>query len=179
MSETVQKAAGNNRAVVQAHTSIAKAIHWGFIAVFIFVISKQVDEVEELEDLALLQEEVFFATLFLVLLLGRFIYMRSTRASAMPEDTPRHIALLARIVHLGMYISLAMIAVTGLIIGGLYSSGIKEGVLMEAVLLTHEIMFWTSVNLIALHIVGAIYHRHKGDGIWDSMAPALKERSES
>ena len=137
--------------------------------------NKQVDEVEELENFALLQEEVVLALVFLLLLLARFFYMRSTRPTVLPVDTPERVLLLARIVHLGMYVSLAMIAVSGLVIGGLYWSGIKEGATMEAVLLLHEICFWTSVNLIAVHVAGAVYHRLKGDGVWSAMVPVWKE----
>ena len=162
---------------VRPHSGRAKAIHWGFIAVFIYGLAKQVDEVEELEDTMLLLEEIAFAIVFLVLLFGRFVYMRSTRPTAMPSDTPRNMMLLARAVHLGMYICLALIALSGLTIGGLYGSGIKEGAVLEAVLLFHEIVFWTSMNLIAIHIAGAIYHRYLGDGIWDSMVPVWKKGS--
>lgn len=146
-------------------------MHWGFIAVFIYGITKQVDEVEELEDFTLLQEEIAFAVLFLLLLLARFVYMQSSRPTVIPSSTPRSLRLLARIVHLGMYASLALIAVTGLMIGGLYWSGVKTGQLMDALLLGHEVVFWVSINLIALHVIGAIYHRQKDDGIWRSMLP--------
>jgi len=85
--------------------------------------------------------------------------------------------LLARTVHLGLYVSLALIAITGLIIGGLYYFGVTEGLVLEVILLLHEIIFWTSVNLMGLHIAGAIYHRLKGDGVWSAMVPLLKEES--
>lgn len=168
----------SNNTSIESHSGVAKAIHWGFIAVFIFVISKQVDEVEELEDFSLLLEEFAFATIFLILLAARFFYMHTTRPTVMPADTPKNLLLLARAVHFGMYASLALIALSGLVIGGLYWSGIKEGALMEAVLLFHEIAFWTSINLIALHILGAIYHRQKRDGIWEAMIPAWDKQSE-
>lgn len=157
---------------------MAKIIHWGFIAVFAFGISKQVDEVEELENFALLQEEIILAIIFLVLLVARFIYMHSTRPSVLPVETPKNILLMAKVVHLGMYISMALIAVTGLIIGGLYWSGIKDGVLMEIILLSHEIAFWTSINLIGLHIAGAIYHRLQADGVWSAMVPVWVEKTD-
>lgn len=160
---------------IASHSLMAKISHWGFIGIFAYVLTKQVDEVEELEDIALLQEEIIIAIIFLLLLLVRFIYMQSTQPTVMPSDTPKRIMLLARFVHLGMYISLAMIAITGLMIGGLYGSGIKEGTAFEAVLLSHEIVFWISINLIALHIAGAVYHRRKRDGIWTSMVPIWKE----
>ena len=92
-------------------------------------------------------------------------------------DMPKKLILLARTVHLGMYVSLALIALTGLIIGSLYYFGVKEGFALQAVLLLHEIFFWVSVNLMGLHIAGAIYHRLKGDGVWSAMVPLLKEKS--
>ena len=163
---------------VRSYSLLAKCMHWAFIGVFAYAVINQVDEVEELESFTLLVAEVIFAMIFLALLLYRFIYMRSVKA-AMPQlEFPKNLILLARIVHLGMYVSLALIAVTGLIIGGLYYFGVKEGLVMEAILLLHEIIFWTSVNLMGLHIAGAIYHRLKGDGVWSAMVPILKEASD-
>mgnify|MGYP005662955147 CR=1 FL=1 len=163
---------------VRSYSLMAKFMHWAFIGVFVFGVINQVDEVEELESFALLMTEVFFAVVFLSLLLFRFVYMRSARA-AMPQlDMPKSLILLARVVHLGMYASLALIAITGLIIGGLYYFGVKDGLVLEGILLSHEIFFWTSVNLMGLHIAGAIYHRLKGDGVWSAMVPILKEASD-
>ena len=156
---------------------MAKFLHWAFILVFAYGVINQVDEVEELQSSSLLVQEFIFTLIFLALLLFRFIYMRSIRATRPPLDMPKNLILLARTVHLGMYISLALIAITGLIIGGLYNSGVEEGLVLEAVLLVHEIIFWTSVNLMGLHIVGAIYHRVKKDGVWSSMVPIFKEKS--
>ena len=160
---------------VRSYSLLAKCMHWAFIGVFAYAVINQVDEVEELENSTRLMKEVLFAITFLSLLLFRFIYMRSARA-AMPQlDMPKSLILLARVVHLGMYVSLALIAITGLIIGGLYYFGVKDGLVLEAILLSHEIFFWTSVNLMGLHIAGAIYHRLQGDGVWSAMVPILKE----
>ena len=154
---------------------MAKFMHWAFIGVFVFGVINQVDEVEELESFTLLMTEVSFAIVFLSLLLFRFVYMRSARA-AMPQlDMPKSLILLSQIVYLGMYASLALIAITGLIIGGLYYFGVKDGLVLEAILLSHEIFFWTSVNLMGLHIAGAIYHRLQGDGVWSAMVPIMRE----
>ena len=161
--------------MVRSYSFMAKFMHWAFIAVFAFGVVNQVDEVEELEDAALLVEEVVFAVIFLALLLVRFIYMRAVR-EVMPElEMPNKLILLARAVHLGMYISLALIALSGLMIGGLYYFGLKDGVVLGTILLLHEIFFWTSVNLMALHVVGAIYHRLQRDGVWSAMVPLWKE----
>ena len=68
-----------------------------------------------------------------------------------------------------------MIAITGLIIGGLYWNGIKSGDAMDLVLLLHEIAVNGSYLLILGHVAGAVYHRCKGDGIWGSMVPFWNE----
>jgi hypothetical protein len=48
---------------------------------------------------------------------------------------PKNLILLARTVYLGMYASLALIALTGLIIGGLYYIGIRDGLMLEGIFL--------------------------------------------
>jgi cytochrome b561 len=163
--------------MVRSYGFIGKFMHWAFIGVFAFGVINQVDEVQELESSTLLFKEMIFGMLFLALLLVRFMYMRSARAAMPSRDMPKNLILLARTVHLGMYVSLASIALTGLIIGGFYYFGVKGGLALEATLLLHEIFFWVSVNLMGLHIAGAIYHRFKGDGVWSAMVPLLKEKS--
>ena len=160
----------------RSYSVMAKFIHWAFIGVFAIGVINQVDEVEELESTVLLVTEVVFAVVFLSLLLFRFIYMRTAKAALPQLDMPKPLILLALTVHRGMYVSLALIAITGLIIGGLYYFGSKNGWVLEAVLLLHEVCFWISVNLIGLHIAGAIYHRRKGDGVWNAMVPILPEK---
>ena len=160
----------------RSYSFMAKFIHWAFIGVFAIGVINQVDEVEELESTVLLVTEVVFAVVFLSLLLFRFIYMRTAKAALPQLDMPKPLILLALTVHRGMYVSLALIAITGLIIGGLYYFGSKNSWVLEAFLLLHEICFWISLNLIGLHIAGAIYHRRKGDGVWNAMVPILPER---
>lgn len=46
---------------------------------------------------------------------------------------------------------------------------------MSAALAIHEFMATASYVLIATHIGAAIYSRIKGEGVWSSMVPILKE----
>ena len=156
------------------HGLPAKLFHWGFLGVFIYALSKQIDEVEELEDFALLQTEMVFAALFLLILIARFVYMRA-RPTALPEDTPEQVRFMARAVHLAMYGSIGMIAVSGLLIGGLYWSGIKSGPAMGIVLSLHETAVDVTYVLIAMHVAAALYHRRHDNGIWQSMMPSLRK----
>ena len=98
-------------------------------------------------------------------------------AAIPPLDMPKRLILPAKIVQQSMYVSLTLIGVTVFAIGGLYYSGGKEGLLLEALLLAHEVFYWVSVNLMGVHIAGALYHRFKGDGVWDAMVPFFKERA--
>ena len=127
--------------MVRSYSFMARCMHWMFIGVFAYVVVNQVDEIGELDSSYRLMWEMVFTMIFLSLLLFRCIYMRSVRATMPQLDMRKNLILLARTVHLGMYASLALIAVTGLIIGGLYYSGIKDGLMLEGVLLSHEVFF--------------------------------------
>ena len=158
-------------------SSIAKFMHWGFVLLFIYGLLKQIDELNQLEDKALLQFEVIFATIFVLLLLIRFIYMKTTQKSSLPDSTPKSQLLAARVVHYGMYACLALIPLTGLLIGLLFWLGFEDGFLINTVVEVHEFSVSVIYWLIGLHILAAIFHRLKNDGVWSSMVPFLKEKS--
>ena len=158
-------------------SSIAKLMHWGFVLLFIYGWLKQVEELNQLEDAAFLRFEVIFAGVFVLLLLIRFVYMKKTQKSSLPELTPKSQILAAKVVHYGMYICLALIPLTGLLIGLLFWIGLENGFLINIVVEAHEsavsVIYW----LIGLHILAAVYHRLKKDGVWSSMVPFLKEKN--
>ena len=158
-------------------SSIAKFMHWGFVLLFIYGLLKQIDELNQLEDKALLQFEVIFSTVFVLLLLIRFIYMKTTQKSSLPDSTPKSQLLAARVVHYGMYACLALIPLTGLLIGLLFWLGFEDGYLINTVVEVHEFSVSVIYWLIGLHILAAIFHRLKNDGVWSSMVPFLKEKS--
>ena len=158
-------------------SSIAKFMHWSFVLLFIYGLLKQIDELNQLEDKALLQFEVIFATVFVLLLLIRFIYMKTTQKSSLPDSTPKSQLLAARVVHYGMYACLALIPLTGLLIGLLFWLGFEDGFLINTVVEVHEFSVSVIYWLIGLHILAAIFHRLKNDGVWSSMVPFLKEKS--
>lgn len=161
--------------VVVPHSPMAKIMHWGFALFFVYALTKQLDAVEQLEDVALLRYEMVFAALLLALLLARFIFMRTTRPTALPQATPARTKRWANVVHLAMYASVALIALSGLGIGGLYWSGIKTGPAMHSALVVHEIAVHASYILIMGHVAAAAWHRRQGDGIWNAMVPLWKE----
>ena len=124
--------------------------------------------------------EVGFATLFLVIVLARYFYMRRFE-TLQGATVPVHIVhkRFARAVHISMYICLIMLPVTGLMIAGLYSQGYTDATpdesqtVMDVVLDLHGAAADFSYFLILLHISAAIYSRIKGEGVWSSMVPVL------
>jgi len=73
-----------------------------------------------------------------------------------------------------MYIGMITIAVSGLIIGCVYWLGLKSGILIETIISWHEFSVSSVYWLVGLHLIGAIYHRFKNDGVWESMMPTFK-----
>ena len=171
--------------MVTSHTRLAKFIHWSFVGLYIYGIFKQVDDLSSLEDSKLLWFEVGFATLFLVIVLARYFYMR--RFETLQGSTvPVHIVhkRFARLVHVSMYICLIMLPVTGLMIAGLYSQGYtvnatpdEPQTIIDIVLDVHGAAADLSYFLIILHISAAIYSRIKGEGVWSSMVPVLNKET--
>lgn len=99
-----------NKGTKANYSFLAKLLHWSFIFLFAYGIFKQIDNINQLEDIYLLKFEMLFALFFLSFLIFRFFYMTKTQETSLPEDTPRSQRLAAKIVHYSMYICLAAIA---------------------------------------------------------------------
>lgn len=167
----------------QSHTRTAKIFHWSFIVLYVYGIFKQVNELEELEDRGLLIFEIIFASLFLIIVISRYSYMRRYKTFLGAKE-PVHIVhyYFARSVHKAMYACFILLPLTGLMIAGLYTQGYtvnatpdEEQTIMDVVLDLHGFIADLSYMLIIVHIAAAIYSRLKGEGVWSSMVPILKE----
>ena len=169
--------------VEQSHTKLAKSLHWTFIILYVYGIFKQVNDLQELEDKGLLVFEIIFASIFLAIVLLRYSYMRRFK-TFLGARNPVHIVhyYLARSVHKAMYACFILLPLTGLIIAGLYTQGYtvnatpdEEQTIMDVVLDLHGAVADLSYILIFIHIAAAVYSRLKGEGVWSSMVPVLKE----
>lgn len=159
------------------YSFMAKVFHWGFVILFIYGVSKRVDNLSQLQDLSFLRFEMAFATFFLLLLFIRFIYMKKTQRTSLPINTPKSQIFAAKLVHHAMYILLALTALSGLLIGLFYSQEINQILLMEIIIYFHELVVNLLYVFIFIHIIAASYHRLKKDGVWSSMVPFLKEKN--
>jgi len=163
-----------------SHSFLGKLFHWGFVLLYAYGIFKQINDLSQLEDQALLQFEVVFSVVFLILVLSRYFYMRrfETFLGAASEVHPLH-KTMAKSVHLGMYACLILLPVSGLAIAGLYTQGYtnEEGILLSFVLGVHALAADLSYVLIAANVIAAVYSRLKGEGVWTSMVPVWSERN--
>ena len=166
----------NNQKNKKQFSLFAKFWHWGFVLLFIYGVAKQVDEIEQLEDQFFFQFEIVFALLFLFLLAIRFVYMSKTQETSLPDDTSKIQKMAAHTVHLGMYTTLAGTAITGLSIGLFYWLGFRQGLFIDFLTAIHSFVVNTVYWLVGIHIVAAIYHRLKKDGVWNSMVPFFREK---
>ena len=158
---------------MNSHTTLAKFIHWIFTLLYAYGIFKQVDDLNELEDASLLNFEILFATIFLIIVLIRYFYMKDIPALlGAHEDVPKGHLFIAKTVHRLVYFSLIMLPTTGLLIAGLFNLGMGG---IDVAIALHEFSAFLSYIVIALHVGASLYSRFKGEGIWNAMVPIWKE----
>ena len=158
------------------YSKIGKLFHWGFVLLFVYGVTKQVEDINQLEDADFLRFEIIFALIFLFLLITRLIYMKTTQKTSLPEDTPKIQKMSAKIVHNGMYVFLTGTVLSGLLIGFLFWLEIKNTFLINFIVTIHELIINLLYLLIVIHIIAALYHRLKRDGVWSSMVPFFREK---
>ena len=158
---------------MNSHTTLAKFIHWAFTLLYAYGIFKQVDDLSELEEASLLNFEILFATIFLIIVLIRYFYMKDTPALlGAHEDVPKGHLFIAKTVHRLVYFSLIMLPTTGLLIAGLFNLGMGG---VDVAIALHEFSAFLSYIVIALHVGASLYSRIKGEGMWNAMVPIWKE----
>ena len=159
---------------MKSHTPLAKFIHWSFSILYAYGIFKQVGDLSELEDPALLNFEILFAVAFLVIVFIRYFYMKDTETllGANIEIRKGHL-FIAKSVHKLVYFTLVMLPLTGLLIAGLFSIGAGG---IELAIGLHEFSAFLSYVLIAVHVGASFYSKLKGEGIWNAMTPFSKEK---
>ena len=119
-----------------SYSKLAKFFHWGFVFLFIYGVAKQVDDISQLQDNDFFRFEIIFALIFLFLLVTRFIYMKITQKTSIPEDAPKIQKIAAKIIHNGMYLLLFITVLSGLTIGYLYWLDSKDSYLIKIICVT-------------------------------------------
>ena len=141
-----------------SHTNLAKFMHWGFIVLYTYGVLKQIEDLSQLENLSLLIFEVIFAILFLAIVLVRYFYMKKFKTFlGANEQIPVVHTLIAKVIHSSIYLCLILLPISGLVIAGLFSQGIKDGPIQEFVIAIHSFSASLSYILILVHIFAAFF----------------------
>ena len=158
---------------MNSHTFLAKTIHWTFSILYAYGIFKQVDDLDELKDPALLNFEILFALIFLVIVMLRFLYMKDVKTllGSHYEIHKGHL-FIAKATHWLIYFSLIMLPTTGLLIAGIFNLNIPG---MRIAIGLHEFSAFLSYITIGIHVVASLYSRFKGEGVWNAMVPIWQE----
>ena len=156
-----------------SHTPLAKFIHWTFTVLYAYGIFKQVEDLEDLNDVSLLNFEIFFAIVFLIIVLLRYFYMKDVKTllGAHEEMHKGHL-FIAKATHRLVYVSLIMLPTTGLLIAGMLAADIPG---MQIAIGLHEFSAFLSYITIGVHVAASLYSRYKGEGIWNAMVPVWQE----
>ena len=164
------------QSTINSRPTRAKVIHWGFIILYAYGIFKQINNLSQLEDVGLLVFEIIFASLFLLIVVMRYFYMRRFETFlGSCEPAPLVQRCLAKVIHKSMYLCLFFLPLSGLLIAVLFTQGIKDGAMQNFAIGLHEFCASLSYILITIHIMAALYSRIKGEGVWTSMVPLWKE----
>ena len=158
---------------MNSHTLLAKSIHWVFSVLYAYGIFKQVEDLEELEDASLLNFEILFAVVFLVIVMLRFFYMKDAKTllGAHDEMHKGHL-FIAKATHRLVYFSLIMLPTTGLFIAGILNADLPG---MAIAIVLHELSAFLSYITIGIHVAASLYSRFKGEGVWNAMVPLWQE----
>ena len=142
-----------------SHTPLAKFIHWTFTVLYAYGIFKQVEDLEDLNDVSLLNFEIFFAIVFLIIVLLRYFYMKDVKTllGAHEEMHKSHL-FIAKATHRLVYISLIMLPTTGLLIAGMLAADIPG---MRIAIGLHEFSAFLSYVTIGIHVAASLYSRYK------------------
>lgn len=163
--------------MLNSHTPLAKFIYCIFTVLYAYGIFKQVEDLHDLDDVSLLNFEIFFAIVFLVIVLLRYFYMKDVKTllGAYGDMSNGHL-FIARVTHRLVYFSLIMLPTTGLMIAGILVMNIPG---MGVAIILHEFSAFLSYVTIALHVGASLYSRYKGEGIWNAMVPIFKEKGKN
>ncbi len=89
-------------------------------------------------------------TLILGIALWRLLLRAEHGAPPAPEGEAKPLVLLSKLTHVGLYALMILLPVSG---------AVAWGMQIEAPAEAHEVMKFLLIALVALHFIGAVYHR--------------------
>lgn len=157
------------------HGFVTKGIHWLSGGLIAFGYFKGLDNVRQLADPTLFMTEIIFALVVGAVFIFRLIWTNKIAgATRLPEDAPQWEHWASRAVHIGLYVSVFGIVLSGLAIALAYATPVLGGLFMGAMIGLHEIALTVLPLLLIAHVAGALWHKVvRKDGVLESMTGRL------
>ena len=155
----------------EPHGFVTRTIHWLAAGLLVFGYVKGLDNVAQLSDPALFQLEVLYALGLGALFIIRLFWTKAVAGETrLPSDAPSWEHKASRAVHLGLYVSVFGIILTGLGIALTFSIPELSGFALSGMVFLHEVFLNVMPVLLATHIAGALWHRVvRRDDVLESM----------
>ena len=149
---------------------VAKCLHWGTALLLLFAYIANGDVTNALRDPAAMRMEAWLGLAILVIFAARYLWMHKYNAgvSRLPDAAPKWEHLVSRAAHHSLYLCVAAIVATGLLIWAAQSYG-SDWMVNDARDI-HEFFTNTTLFVIGAHVIAAFWHKLvRRDGIWEAI----------
>jgi cytochrome b561 len=152
------------------HGLVAKALHWGTAGLLLFAYIDNGDVTGALRDPASMRFEALVGLGVVAAFAARFLWMQRWNGGAtrLPASAPWWEQRLSRLAHHSLYLCVAAIVASGLLIWGAQS--FAGSGLVRAAADLHEFITGATLFVIGGHIAAALWHKLvRRDGVWESI----------
>ncbi len=167
-----------------------KILHWSMALIFIanIILAFYMDDLPKEEKLQFVLLHRSLGVLLLQLAIVRIIWIFIKTAPPPPDSIPAIETKISKIVHHSFYLLMLIIPISGFFTTVTNGTAVSFFGLFEFPLLVeknhdlhetfediHVYLGWLFTGLIVLHITAGLWHRYKGDGIFERMWFAQKK----
>lgn len=151
------------------HSRTGRLLHWATSALLIYGFVRNGEVTSALADPEKMRIEVIFASVLSVLFIVRYLWMQTANdgPTRLPREAPNWERVASKIVHVGLYVGVALVILTGYAIAYFAE---QDGAPLRAVIVAHNAAAHTTLLLMIIHVAGALWHwLVRRDGVWQSM----------
>lgn len=158
-----------------SHGFVTRTIHWLSAGLIGYGYLKGLESASQLSDPALFWFEVGFTLLLGAVFVLRLLWTKGVAGTTrLPETAPKWEHFASRTVHIGLYVAVFGIVLSGLGIAFGFATPMLGGWFIAAMVGLHEAALVALPLLLAIHIAGALWHKFvRRDGVLESMTGRL------
>ncbi len=162
------------------HGLVAKVLHWGTAGLLLFAYLDNGDVTNALRDPSAMRMEAWLGLGIVAVFAARFAWMQRWNGGStrLPSSAPWWEHRLSRLAHHSLYLCVAAIVGSGLLIWRAQSFG--GGGLVRTAADLHEFIAGATLFVIGGHVAAALWHKLvRRDRVWESIGTPWWNRSRS